>query len=126
MQINDFRKKFNNLPPDIKKLLASSELSGIIIDINDKYELNPKQGSALGQILWKIFTQQAPLIALTEIIRTQLNLNLEKTKLLTFDICKEIFLPVKNHFPDVEKLIQSLTYKSSDRGVVDLKNLPKD
>lgn len=126
MPVDDFRKKVNQLTPKVKKILLSNKTFEIISSINAKYRLNPKQQEKIAQIIGKVFIKEVSLIELANALKTQTNLDLETVKSLTFDIVKNLFLPIKQYFPDAGELMMRLKSdqqsRASDSNIVDLKD----
>ena len=126
MPVDDFRKKVNQSPPKVKQSLLSNKTFEVISIIGTKYKLNPKQREEVARITGRVFIKEIPLNNIVESLRAQTNLDLETVKSLTFDIVKNLFLPIKQYFPNVEELMKRLKpdqqTQPSDSNVVDLKN----
>ena len=125
MPVDDFRKKVNQLTPKVKEILLSNKTFEIISGTNTRYSLNPKQQEKVALIVGKIFIKELPLNELANTLKIQTNISSETAKLITIDIAKDIFLPIKQYFPTVENLINQLRGQQNLSGspnIIDLKN----
>ncbi len=120
MPIDDFRQKVNKLPLPVKEIMLSDKTLDTA-----KYRLSLEQQGKIAQITGKALIKDIPLNELVNHLKSQVNLDLETTKSLAFDIIQKFFLPIKKYFPDAEELMRRLKSnqaQSPDRNIVDLKN----
>ena len=120
MPIDDFRQKVNKLPLPVKKMMLSDKALDTA-----KYGLRLEQQGKIAQITGKALIKDIPLNELVNHLKSQVNLDLETTKSLAFDIIQKFFLPIKQYFPDAEELMRRLKpnqAQSPDRNIVNLKN----
>ncbi|MBU2564333.1 hypothetical protein KKA23_02000 [Patescibacteria group bacterium] len=122
--INEFRKKVSQLPPKIKEAMLSDKTTELISVIDNKYKLNAKQSDKLPILVGKIFVKEISLEDFVNSLKAQLNFESKTAKLITIDIAKNIFIPIKEYFPAIEKQINQLKEQqnlSDNPNIIDLK-----
>ncbi|MBU4284872.1 hypothetical protein KKF60_03270 [Patescibacteria group bacterium] len=122
---NEFRKKVSQLPPEIKEVMLSDKTTSLISEINNKYKLNAKQSDKLPILIGKIFIKEISFGDFINLLKTQLNIDSEIAKLITIDIAKNIFIPIKRYFPGIESLTPNTTQPKNEN-IVNLKNLNRE
>lgn len=125
MPVNDFRKKVDKLPPSVKKVMLSNKTFEIISIIYEKHKLNAKQQEKVAQITGKTLIKDVPLNEFINTLKSQTNLNIEKSKSLAFDIIQNLLLPIKRYFPNAEDLMKKLKSEHTSLespNIVNLKN----
>jgi len=123
--INEFRKKVSQLPLKIKEIMLSDKTTELIYEFDNKYKLSAKQSDKLPVLIGKIFIKEISFDDFINSLKTQINLDSETAKLITIDIAENIFIPIKQYFPDVEILFnQSKPQQniSSNPNVINLRN----
>lgn len=130
--INEFRKRVSQLPPKIKEVMLSDKTTELISEIDNKYKLSAKQSDKLPVLIGKIFIREISFDDFINSLKTQINLDPETAKLITIDIAKNIFIPIKQYFPGTESVMarlkpeQIMPQETKSPNVVNLKNLPKE
>jgi len=123
---NNFREKVEQLPQPVKKVLLSNEIAEITFGINTSYGLNSEQQGKVAQITGQIFVKEIPMEKFLEALRENINLPQEILAGVATSLAKEIFLPLKNHFGNLELLINQWQAKaSSPKYKKQSLNLPK-
>jgi len=123
---NNFREKAEQLPQSAKKVMFSNEIVEITFGINTSYGLNSKQQGKVAQITGQIFVKQIPMEKFLEALQKNINLPQEISAGIAASLTKEIFLPLKNYFGNLELLInQWQTKASSPKYKKQSLNLPK-
>lgn len=131
---DEFRKKVSQLPLIIKEAMLSDKTTSLISEINNKYKLDTKQSDRLPVLIGKILIKEISFGDFINSLKAQLNINSEIAKLITIDIAKNIFIPIKRYFPEIESLTTQLksnypqpnTTQPKNENIVNLKNLNRE
>lgn len=118
----EFPEKFKKLPLSIQKIMLSPETAEINGKIGEKYKLSDEKIGDMVNVIVQTILKEIPLERFVIALQQKLELDAQTARQTALDIAEKRFLPIKNHLPGIEKLIQNLGGKPIDQNIVDLKN----
>jgi len=102
---DDFFSKVDNLPEPVKKLLHSNELAEFVYQINTSYGLSEEKCGLVAGLIGSLIVNDIPLEKFEESLKNEISLPPEIAAGIALNITKNIFLPLKEFFPNAESLI---------------------
>lgn len=105
MDKDDFLKKFQNLPREVKEILLMEESSETNVEMIKKFNLSEEQRKDFFAIIRGIALKEILLDKILDEVKARLGLDEEKAKSLTCDLLGLRFLPLQFYLGNVEKHI---------------------
>lgn len=119
---------FNALPTSVKDLLASEYTSNKIVEMSQKYNLNSDQATSLSAYIKSLFVsfrkeEELEVSKLTNLLRSNLDIDPGKAQSLFDDISDEILLPaLKTVIAESDASEEPIEDEKVNPNIVDLKN----
>lgn len=118
-------KKSRITPKDVMDVIYSKKTLDFNTEIEKKYKLNPKQIRQLAIIEGEIFEKKIPINEFLVAIKTKLGIDTETARLIAYEVCQNLFIPVVYYFPGIKEFMNQLKSSSSrptDPNIIDLSN----
>lgn len=107
MNTNNFLKQAKELPEPVKKVLFSNEITETVFGINTSYSFNPEQSKKSAQIIGQVFIKKISINQYLKVLQKNIDLSQGILAGVAVSVAKEIFLPLKSYFKNLEKLIDN-------------------